>query len=87
MRPMGDVAQALLDAARQRVLVAGQGATLAELTATAQVGRDAARQTIANLSRRHVLVPVGHAPVARRGRHAQVYAPAELVGLLAAGRG
>ena len=71
MRPAGEVRQALLAAARQ-----GPG-TLRQLAQRAQVGWDAARDTVPNMARSGVLKVVGEERVEYRNRLVHVYEAAE----------
>ena len=66
-RPMGEISQALLAAAQQ-----GPG-TLRELAARSQVGWEAARHTLPNLSRAGALRVVDERHVAYRNRLVHVY--------------
>lgn len=75
MRPTGEVAVALLQAARD--LYSGQhGPTLAEMAAHACVGRDAARLHVPKLKARGHLQIVGTRRVDYRNRPVAEYAPA-----------
>ena len=79
MRPAGEVSLAMLQAAhalRRERLVMGQGPTLAEMVARAQVGYRVARTTVANLRRSGRLEIVGTRRVAGRNRPVAEYAPA-----------
>ena len=67
MRPTGEVRQALLQAAQQ-----GPG-TLRQLAQRAQVGWDAARHTVPNMSRAGILRKVGEERVEYRNRLVHVY--------------
>jgi len=79
MRPKGEISLAMLQAAhsikRERA-ASGQGPTLAELVARAQVGYKAARATVANLKRAGHLEIVGTRRVPGRNRPVAEYAPA-----------
>lgn len=74
MRPVGDVRQAILKACRD-LATDDRGATLAELTVRAQVGRDAARRTIDNLRRSGELEIARTRRVTYRARPVAEYAP------------
>lgn len=84
MRPAGEVRQALMEAARELVKELGQpsrGPTLAEMSARAQVGRDAARQCISNMTRAsgtNALRIVGVRRVDYRNKPVAEYSPADL---------
>lgn len=70
--------QALIQAARDVVADLGmpkRGATLAELAARSQVGRDAARRCIDNMRRSGALEIVGTRKVDYRNRPVSEYAP------------
>lgn len=73
MRPVGEVRMALLDAAR-RLCINGRRATLRELAAAAQVGRDAARRTVYEMAKAEVLFPAGERRVSYRNRPVVEYA-------------
>jgi len=73
MRPAGEVARAILAAARQF----GSGATLSELAEAASVGKSAARYTVPNLCRKGGLQIVGEKQVEGRNRPVALYAPGE----------
>ena len=75
MRPLSDVAQALLSTAT-RLSAAGRAVTLAEMAAGACVGRVAATVTVKNLRRSGHLKIVGLRRVAYRNRPVAEYAPA-----------
>lgn len=74
MRPAGDVSLALLDAARV-LATPEQAPTLQELAAHAQVGVDAARRTVQNMTRAGRLRKVRERRVAHRNRPVAEYAP------------
>lgn len=76
MRPVSDVAKALLQAAC-KLSAAGRGVTLAEMAAGASVGQQAARFTVGNLRRHGHLQIVGERRVSYRNRPVAEYAPAE----------
>lgn len=75
MRPAGEIHQALLSAALE-LQTPERAATAAELAAHAQVGNEAAYQTIKNLTRRGHLHKVRERVVAYRNRPVAEYAPA-----------
>ena len=75
MRPLSEVAQALLSTAN-RLSAAGRAVTLAELAAGACVGQQAARNTVSNLKRHGHLKIVGLRRVTYRNRPVAEYAPA-----------
>ena len=70
MRPAGDINKALL----QALSVSSAGLTLRELAAAAQVGLDAATQTIKNMNRRGRVCVKGTRRVPGRNRPVAVYA-------------
>lgn len=72
MRPLSDVAKALLSAACE-LSAAGRRVTLAEMASAACVGQKAARHTVANLHRRGHLKIVGERRVAYRNRPVAEY--------------
>ncbi|MBC7620901.1 MAG: hypothetical protein H7293_18270 [Candidatus Saccharibacteria bacterium] len=78
MRPTGEISLAMLQAAhtikRERA-ASGQGPTLAEMVARAQVGYKAARATVANLKRAGHLEIVGQRRVPGRNRPVAEYSP------------
>lgn len=74
MRPLSDVAQALLSTAN-RLSAAGRSVTLAELAAGACVGHHAATMTVKNLRRSGHLKIVGLRRVTYRNRPVAEYAP------------
>ena len=74
MRPMSEVARALLHTANKLSAV-GRRVTLAEMAAGACVGQLAARQTVANLKRAGHLHIVGERRVSYRNRPVAEYAP------------
>lgn len=76
MRPVSDVALALLHAAL-KLSAAGRGATLNELAEHAQVGKGAARMLVPALKRRGRLQIVGTRRVSYRNRPVAEYAPPE----------
>lgn len=75
MRPLSEVAQALLTTAN-RLSAAGRAVTLAELAAGACVGQQAATYTVKNLKRSGHLKIVGLRRVSYRNRPVAEYAPA-----------
>ena len=75
MRPPGEVAQALLRAARQ-LAGADHKPTQVALADYANVGRTAARYAVANMRRAGVLDIVGERRVEYRNRPVAEYAPA-----------
>jgi hypothetical protein len=80
MRPAGEVRQALIQAARDVVADLGQpnrGATLAELAERSCVGRKAARNTVANMTRSGALRIVGEREVGYRNRPVAEYVPVD----------
>lgn len=72
MRPAGEVRIALLNAAKA-ACGSGQGATMRELASRACVGQKAARETIKNMVRAGVLLPVGERRVQYRNRPVLIY--------------
>jgi hypothetical protein len=76
MRPVSDVAKALLRAACE-LSAAGRGVTLAEMAAGACVGQQAARDTVPKLKRRGQLKIVGQRRVDYRNRPVAEYAPVQ----------
>lgn len=81
MRPAGEIAQALLSAAREMARecdsTTGQrGATMAELAVRAQVSRSVATDRVKKLRERGHLRKVGERRVGYRNRPVAVYAPA-----------
>ena len=78
MRPAGEISLAMLQAAhalRRERAEAGQGPTLAEMVARAQVGYKAARATVQNLRRAGHLEIVGQRRVPGRNRPVAEYLP------------
>lgn len=75
MRPMSDVARAILQTAND-YSAAGRRVTLAELASGAQVGQQAARHTVSNLKRSGALQLVGERKVGYRNRPVAEYVPA-----------
>lgn len=75
MRPMNDVALALLKTANE-YSAAGRRVTLAEMAAGAKVGQQAAYTTVRNLRRSGALQIVGERPVHYRNRPVAEYLPA-----------
>lgn len=75
MRPLSDVARALLSTAC-RLSAAGRAVTLAEMAAGACVGHKAATMTVKNLRRSGHLKIVGLRRVNYRNRPVAEYAPA-----------
>ena len=73
MRPLSEVAQALLSTAN-RLSAAGRAVTLADLAAGACVGQQAARTTVSNLKRHGHLKIVGLRRVSYRNRPVAEYA-------------
>lgn len=74
MRPLSDVAKALLSTAN-RLSAAGRAVTLAEMAAGACVGQTAATYTVKNLRRSGHLKIVGLRRVSYRNRPVAEYAP------------
>lgn len=74
MRPHGEVRQALLGAAHT-LCTPTRGATLAELAAHAQVGREHARHMVANLRRYGALSIARTRQVPYRNRPVAEYVP------------
>jgi hypothetical protein len=72
-RPAGDVRQALLQAV-QALATTNTAPTLRELAARACVGHGAARQTVCNMVRAGLLVPVRQRRVPYRNRPVLEYA-------------
>ena len=79
MRPLSDVAKALLSTAC-RLSAAGRAVTLAEMAAGACVGHKAARTTVSNLKRHGHLKIVGLRRVNYRNRPVAEYAPVAVEG-------
>ena len=80
MRPAGEVRLALIQAATDIVRELGvpdRGATLAELCARAQVGRDCARNLVPKMKSAGALRIVGERRVDYRNRPVAEYAPAD----------
>lgn len=75
MRPAGEIAQALLQAARE-LARDGQHPTMAELAVRAQVSRSVATDRVKKLRERGHLRKVGERRVGYRNRPVSVYAPA-----------
>lgn len=78
MRPAGEVRLALIQAAAEVVREIGQpgrGATLAEMCARAQVGRDCARALVPKIKQAGALQIVGTRRVDYRNRPVSEYAP------------
>jgi len=86
MRPPGEIHQALLGAARE-LFTPERAPTLAELREHAQVGNEAARRTVENMSRHGLLRKVRNRRVSYRNRPVAEYAPADLVPEQAPGEG
>lgn len=78
MRPAGEIRLALLDSCRAQV-TPERAPTMRELAVHAQVGREAARRTVENMSRYGVIVKVRERVVAYRNRPVAEYAPADMV--------
>lgn len=76
MRPAGEIREALMSAALA-LSTPTRSPTLAEMAAHAQVGTDAARNTVKNMRRHGVLRIVRPRRVAYRNRPVAEYAPAE----------
>lgn len=75
MRPLGEVAQALL-ATANRLSAAGRSVTLAEMAEAASVGKAAANVAVKSLRKRGQLRIVGQRRVSYRNRPVAEYAPA-----------
>ena len=80
MRPAGEIRQALIQAAHD-LAANGRGATLAEISERAQVGRDATRRCVDNMKRSGALRIVGERRVEYRNRPVAEYAPAKVLSL------
>lgn len=78
MRPPGEIHLALLTAAHD-LFTPERAPTLTELAHRAQVGNEAARRTVENMSRLGKLRKVRDRRVPYRNRPVAEYAPAELV--------
>lgn len=76
MRPAGEIRMALMGAVRE-LARPEQAPTLAELSARTQVGEQAARHTLSNLTRSGQLRIVRTRRVAYRNRPVAEYAPAD----------
>lgn len=76
MRPAGEIRTVLLCAARE-LASPDRAPTLAELSAHTQVGEQAARRTLSNLTRRGQLRIVRTRRVAYRNRPVAEYAPVD----------
>jgi len=76
MRPVGEIHEALLDAAR-RLVTPDRAPTLMELAQHAQVGMQAARDTVPKMKRHGALRIVRTRRVDYRNRPVAEYAPAE----------
>ena len=74
MRPAGEIRKALSDAA-EALFTPDRSPTLLELAHYAQVGYDAARQTVSNMQRAGHLVPVRRRKVDYRGKPVVEYCP------------
>ena len=85
MRPAGEVRVALIQAAHDIVAEMGhpqpnqplRGATLAEMCARAQVGRDCARSLVPKIKKSGALEIVGYRRVEYRNRPVAEYTPAQ----------
>lgn len=80
MRPAGEVRLALIQAAADIARELGQpnrGATLAEMAARAQVGRECARNLVPKIKQSGQLQAVAERRVPGRNRPVLEYAPAE----------
>lgn len=80
MRPAGEVRLALIQAARDITRELGmpdRGATMAEMCARAQVGRDCARNLVPKMKSAGALRIVGERRVDYRNRPVAEYAPAD----------
>jgi hypothetical protein len=77
MRPAGEIREALLNSCRALV-TPHQAPTLSELAAHAQVGADAARQTIANMMRHEIILKARERRVGYRNRPVYEYVPADM---------
>lgn len=77
MRPAGEIRTLLLETVRELSLPE-RSPTLAELSARTQVGEQAARHTLSNLTRSGQLRIVRTRRVAYRNRPVAEYAPAEV---------
>jgi hypothetical protein len=80
MRPVGEIRQALIQAA-YALAHDGRGATLAEIADRSCVGRDAARNCVKNMRRSGALQIVGERRVDYRNRPVAEYAPARVLSL------
>jgi hypothetical protein len=74
VRPAGEIRRALSDAA-EALFTPDRSPTLLELAHYAQVGYDAARQTVSNMKRAGHLVPVRRRKVDYRGKPVVEYCP------------
>jgi DNA-binding transcriptional regulator YhcF (GntR family) len=79
LRPAGEITRALLDAARE-LRTQDQAPTLAELAAHAQVGYQAANNTVKNLKRRGRLRIVRTRRVGYVNKPVSEYEPVEALG-------
>ena len=86
MRPAGEIRRALLQAC-VALATPERGATLQELAAHACVGLDAARRTVANMTRSKQLCMARQRRVAYRNRPVAEYVPAGRVPVVPAGAG
>lgn len=78
MRPAGEIREALLNSCRSLV-TPERAPTLAEMAVHAQVGVDAARQTVANMKRHGVILKARERRVDYRNRPVHEYVPADMV--------
>lgn len=76
MRPAGEIREAMLNSCRA-LLQPDRAPTLLEMAEHAQVGIDAARQTVANMKRHGVIIKARERRVDYRNRPVHEYAPAD----------
>lgn len=79
MRPAGEIREALLNSCRA-LLTPERAPTLSELAVHAQVGTEAARQTIANMTRHGIILKARERRVPYRNRPVHEYMPADQAG-------
>lgn len=77
MRPAGEIREALLNSCRGLV-TPDRAPTLREIATHAQVGYDAARDTIANMKRHGVILQARERRVEYRNRPVHEYVPADM---------
>lgn len=78
MRPAGEIREALLNSCRA-LMTPERAPTLREMAVHAQVGTDAARNTIANMKRHGIILTARERRVEHRNRPVHEYVPADTV--------